>query len=267
MEDSELIVEEPSCWSKFHHMFEVGKNDLLRLESEPKLKIIRQIIKNPKFDDVDLYHLTKFELQNSTKVCGISAFVDSNKSPKPERVGSKQPRSDRDYGDEENARTKRRMNNMASGAPPDQQPPKLPAKLKELYKHRKVSKAVLVIQKTLYSTDVSPGHCRLSMPLSQISNKEFISREEKDLLNSRTGKQVPHIEAKLIEPADDECRVYDVNLKKWDMITDSGKVYSIYNLVRGWNDFVKMNGLCKGVTVQLWAFRVDSELWFSLLRV
>ncbi|KAI7989800.1 Aberrant root formation protein 4 [Camellia lanceoleosa] len=71
------------------------------------------------------------------------------------------------------------------------------------------------------------------MPLRQIKNMEFLSKEEKDLLSKRGG-----IAVKLIDLADKNCEVYNVTLKQWKL-----KYTSNYCLVTGWNTFLTKNRL------------------------
>ncbi|KAL7166011.1 hypothetical protein ACSBR2_036803 [Camellia fascicularis] len=121
----------------------------------------------------------------------------------------------------------------------------------------------LVIEKPLYSTDLNHNHGCLSFPLSQI-DKGFLTREENDLLGTRTRNHKSFIEAKLIDPSRQESNIF---LKKYDMLKKTGKVNSTYNLTTSWNDIVESNMLCKGIIVQLWSFRVGSKLWFTLVEV
>ncbi|KAL7251051.1 hypothetical protein ACSBR1_012974 [Camellia fascicularis] len=98
-----------------------------------------------------------------------------------------------------------------------------------------------VIEKSLYTIDLNHYHGRLSVPLSQIDNV-FLMREEKDLLETRTGNHKTSIEAKLTDPSRKESNIF---LKKWDMPKKTGKVNSTYNLRTSWNDVVESNKQCK----------------------
>ncbi|KAI7989803.1 Aberrant root formation protein 4 [Camellia lanceoleosa] len=97
-----------------------------------------------------------------------------------------------------------------------------------------------MIQKKIYRTDINTSHGRLSMPLRQIKNMEFLSKEEKDLLSKRGG-----IAVKLIDLADKNCEVYNVTLKQWKL-----KYTSNYCLVTGWNTFLTKNRLELKETLQ-----------------
>ena len=132
----------------------------------------------------------------------------------------------------------------------------LPEKLRRRIENMNGSNPVLVIQKELFKTDVSPHHGRLSMPESQIREDFFRFHEELTLL----GSQLPEIKAMLIGPSRQfECCV---TLKKWKM-----RNVSTYNLVSGWNSFVSANHLRAGMAVQVWAFTKESKLWFALVKV
>ncbi|KAL7187290.1 hypothetical protein ACSBR1_037368 [Camellia fascicularis] len=208
-------------WCKFVHKVEDAKENLLKLKGETKLKVLRAFIKN---SDLDLYKITVFELHKANKSLVSNPATCLQKS---EEVGcSKQQRADRDDDDDDDERVV---------IVPDQQPPELPEKLKQLHKDREVSEAVLVIQKKIYNTDVNTSQGRLSMPLRQIKNMEFLSEKEKDLLSERGG-----IAVKLIDLADKNCEVYNVTLKQWKL-----KYTSNYCLVTGWNTFLTKNRLEK----------------------
>ncbi|KAL7165997.1 hypothetical protein ACSBR2_036792 [Camellia fascicularis] len=216
-------------WCKFVHKVEDAKENLLKLKGETKLKVLRAFIKN---SDLDLYKITVFELHKANKSLVSNTATCLQKS---KEVGcSKQQRADRDDDDDDDG--------GGGGGDeervvivPDQQPPELPEKLKQLHKDREVSEAVLVIQKKIYNTDINTSQGRLSMPLRQIKNMEFLSEKEKDLLSERGG-----IAVKLIDLADKNCEVYNVTLKQWKL-----KYTSNYCLVTGWNTFLTKNRLEK----------------------
>ncbi|XP_052210707.1 B3 domain-containing protein At2g24670-like [Diospyros lotus] len=137
----------------------------------------------------------------------------------------------------------------------------LPEKFRRRIENMNGSNPVLVIQKELFKTDVSPHHGRLAMPESQIREEFFLFHEE---------LQLPEIKATLIGPSRQfECCV---TLKKWNMAkkshsVKSRRVTSTYNLVSGWNSFVSANHLREGMAVQVWAFRKESKLCFALVKV
>ncbi|THG13020.1 hypothetical protein TEA_005132 [Camellia sinensis var. sinensis] len=202
-------------WCKFVHKVDDAKDNLLKLKGETKLKVLRAFIKN---SDLDLYKITLFELHKANKSLVSNPATCLQKS---EEVGcSKQHRADRDDDDDDAGDDEERVVVV-----PDQQPPELPEKLKQLHKDREVSETVLVIQKKIYSTDVNTSQGRLSMPLRQIKNMEFLSEEEKDLLSERGG-----IAVKLIDLADKNCEVY--NAAKEDLAAVKAELSS--NQTKRW---------------------------------
>ncbi|CAN4114320.1 unnamed protein product [Withania somnifera] len=116
----------------------------------------------------------------------------------------------------------------------------------------------LVIEKVLFYTDVNKSEGRLSIPVSQMSNK-FLKPEEEALLDTRNGKKVCEMNVALMEPS---CRVGEINLRKWNMKSSSSYVLTTY-----WNEVTRWNGFEAGTKVQLWAFRKEEKLCFLLVKV
>ena len=52
--------------SKFNRVLENSKEYLQKLGKKKRLKIIQAIVKNPNFDDTDIYYLCMYELQRSS---------------------------------------------------------------------------------------------------------------------------------------------------------------------------------------------------------
>ncbi|GFY96903.1 hypothetical protein Acr_11g0012090 [Actinidia rufa] len=181
-----------------------------------------------------------------------------------QRVGSKRGRCDIDV---EKDRPKHKKKKIMITYVPLNPTPNLPANFKERIQGLNGSDLVLVIQKPLFATDVSKNHYRLSMPFNQIKN-QFLSRNEKDALMNQNGVGVPEMEVFLIEPS---CqKETKMNLKIWAMHKGpkcKAKVSYMYSLGKHWNEVVSGNGLEEGMTVQVWAFRVDGNLGFALVRV
>ncbi|GMI87711.1 hypothetical protein HRI_002440400 [Hibiscus trionum] len=113
---------------------------------------------------------------------------------------------------------------------------------------------VLVIQKALFFSDINPTASRLSIPLSQVKTHEFLKKTEADDLANQSPMQVC-----LLDPSMEKTTM---TLNRWEM----GKT-SLYVMTESWNSVVKNNRLKKGDIVQLWSFRVDSNLCFALVRV
>ncbi|KAK6775527.1 hypothetical protein RDI58_026528 [Solanum bulbocastanum] len=124
--------------------------------------------------------------------------------------------------------------------------------------------AILVIEKTLFETDVKAAEGRFSIPQKQMSN-QFLKPEEEQLLNERNeANKMCEMNVMLIEPSHQRG---EINLRKWTMNKNNGKASSSYVLVKHWNDVVRRNGLRNGMKMQLWAFRKGENLCFALVNV
>ncbi|KAL1537703.1 putative B3 domain-containing protein [Salvia divinorum] len=120
----------------------------------------------------------------------------------------------------------------------------------------------LVIQKRLFSTDLSPHHNRLSIPISQIDD-DFLTDAEKQRLRGEN-KSTNYLEVKIMSAMSSET----AKLSRWDMRKGIGRKTSSMYVINGkWNAFVKKNNLCVGMLVQLWFFRHRRELCFVLVPV
>ncbi|KAJ8544073.1 hypothetical protein K7X08_025691 [Anisodus acutangulus] len=129
--------------------------------------------------------------------------------------------------------------------------------------------AILVIEKTLFETDVKPAEGRLSIPQKEVTKflrlgEIFLNPEEEARLSTRIGGKMSTMSVTLIEPSRKKCKV---NLRKWFMNKDNGKISSSYVLVTYWNEVVRRNALKSGTLVQLWAFRKGEDLCFALVKV
>ncbi|XP_044482045.1 B3 domain-containing protein At5g24050-like [Mangifera indica] len=104
-----------------------------------------------------------------------------------------------------------------------------------------------VIQKSLYSSDVSNYHNRLSIPLRQVE-QEFLTQEEKEMVE-KGGK----LEVLLVEPSLNFCEIV---LAKWN---------NSYVLIKEWNNVKNRSKLKAGDEVQIWSFRTPEKLCFALV--
>ena len=118
------------------------------------------------------------------------------------------------------------------------------------------SNLVLVIQKSLFFSDVNPQASRFAMPFSQLKTHEFLNKTEtEDLKDVKKA-----IKVCLLEPSMKEnC---DITFKRWNM-----SKCSMYVMNGAWNSVVENNGLKIDDIVQLWSFRVKSDLCFALVKV
>ncbi|KAK8480719.1 hypothetical protein V6N13_090396 [Hibiscus sabdariffa] len=109
------------------------------------------------------------------------------------------------------------------------------------------SDLVLVIQKALFFSDVNPTASRFSVPFSQVKTHEFLTGTE---AQSLAGKNP--MEVRLLEPCMKETTL---TFNMWEMSKTK-----LYVMTKAWNSVVQRNNLAEGNTVQLWSFRVNTEL-------
>ncbi|XP_016702328.1 B3 domain-containing protein At2g32645-like [Gossypium hirsutum] len=110
---------------------------------------------------------------------------------------------------------------------------------------------VLVIQKTIFYSDVNPTASRFSIPFSQVKTHDFLNKAETKELAHKNPMQVC-----LLDPS---LQQTSITFNKWVMGNTS-----LYVLTNTWNCVVKNNQLEKGVMVQLWSFRMNSLLYIEL---
>ncbi|KAB2627301.1 B3 domain-containing protein [Pyrus ussuriensis x Pyrus communis] len=131
-------------------------------------------------------------------------------------------------------------------------PPELPKEFKEKIACLNGYQVQLVIQKKLFKTDLSSGHDRLSMPVNQVINKNFLGKDDERLNDNG------FLYVKVLDPC---LKVHDnLGLTKWKAHNNNNFSYS---LNRGWNSISTDEevGFKIGDTIQVWFFRVnDPEL-------
>nr|GMC53175.1 B3 domain-containing protein At1g05920-like [Ipomoea batatas] len=146
-------------------------------------------------------------------------------------------------------------------------PPGLPVEFKNLILQLAGNRAVcvekLVIQKELTETDVKSSQNRLSIPASLV-REEFLTEEEHLLLCQHNGKNVCSIEVPLITPM---MEVAKGSLRRWEMKKESGVFSVSYVIANTWNAIRRRNKFESKMIVQLWAIRVDVDLWMALVRL
>ncbi|PIN22516.1 hypothetical protein CDL12_04773 [Handroanthus impetiginosus] len=111
---------------------------------------------------------------------------------------------------------------------------------------------VLVTQKELTKSDVNKILGRLTVCYSEVRNK-FLKPSEVDALD----KGSDGVKAILVQPCLDEC---EISLKNW-------KSNSQYALVDDWKKVCRTNRLKKGMKIQLWSFRRNTEMYFALVQL
>ncbi|KAK1370636.1 hypothetical protein POM88_036728 [Heracleum sosnowskyi] len=116
----------------------------------------------------------------------------------------------------------------------------------------------LIIQKNLFSADTEGGQNRFSIPMKQI-RENFLTDEEESILDQRfkDNHVVPLMVPVLIEPNLEKAQI---NFRKW-------AVNSSYVLSSPWNEIRDRNDLMAKMEMQLWSFRVDGALNFSMVKV
>ncbi|GFS39089.1 hypothetical protein Acr_00g0061100 [Actinidia rufa] len=246
---------------------EEGKNDAAKgqaLSEEQQIEAIEEKNQSLVQQSVVLSEQDQHQEQEIIVALGQKQQADQQNrimEKQSQRVHPKRLRSDSQA--EKDKPKKRIKKSLVTCIIPDL-PPDMPLKFRERIEGFNASEVVFVIQKRLYKTDVSEGHNRLFMPFSQIKT-EFLRPEEKTILENRNGKKIPEIEVLLIEPSCEHD--WTMSLKILEMRKASGQLSYVYNLGTNWNKVVSNNSLCKGMIVQLWAFRVDSKLCFVLVKV
>ncbi|KAB2022704.1 hypothetical protein ERO13_D07G208050v2 [Gossypium hirsutum] len=113
---------------------------------------------------------------------------------------------------------------------------------------------VLVIQKTIFFSDINPTASRFSIPFSQVKTHDFLNEAEAKELDDKNPMQVW-----LLDPS---MKGTNITFNKWVMGSSS-----LYVLTNTWNPVVKNNQLKKGEMVQLWSFRLNSLLCFALVKL
>ncbi|KAF7150150.1 hypothetical protein RHSIM_Rhsim02G0212100 [Rhododendron simsii] len=285
--DSE-VTESGYDYFKFKEVLKQSKEYLVKLNTEKGLEIIREVLKNPNYDDTDVYYLTMIEIQDPSykppsvvpeKPPRRIRFVMSGRQPtkpareeeeaagkKAEITGRKRPRgsSDWEFDEEEEKKTanKKKVNNMVqekkkvNNVVLPEIVPDLPAEFKERIRNLGGTEATLVLQKELTPTDMSLGHRRLSLPWGKLKDKKFLDKVF--LATRRNGKDVAKMAARLIAENGME---HEIDIRRWNMSK------GIYNVVEGWNEVVDEHKLCEKLVVQLWSFRVEGNLWFALVKL
>ncbi|KAG4157289.1 hypothetical protein ERO13_D02G053350v2 [Gossypium hirsutum] len=134
-------------------------------------------------------------------------------------------------------------------------PPDLPPKFRQLIVEEMGGRGlVLVIQKTIFFSDINPTASRFSIPFSQVKTHDFLNEAEAKELDDKNPMQVL-----LLDPS---MKGTSITLNKWVMGSSS-----LYVLTNTWNPIVKNNQLKKGDTVQLWSFRMNSLPCFALIKL
>ena len=132
--------------------------------------------------------------------------------------------------------------------------------LKEFITSDKISGSdmKLVIQKTLYASDLKRSQNRLNMPFTLVQTHDFLTPEEKKVIGIKTEMKVQIMGPNL------QMQEKPLSLKIWSM-SRSGN----YVLTSNWCEFVEENKnvLKENTTIQVWSFRKDEKLCFAVICV
>ncbi|KAI9087243.1 hypothetical protein K1719_030878 [Acacia pycnantha] len=128
-----------------------------------------------------------------------------------------------------------------------------------------------VIQKYLTETDVSKGHCRVTIPCSQVESFNFLDGEE--MTNLRLGRSitVPFIHTLTENGMSLPLSETSLQFRQWDFHRDKNDLQKAsyqYVLKTNWNTIVEIDDLRKKDHVQIWAFRdVRNKLCMALVKL
>ncbi|PON42206.1 B3 domain-containing protein [Parasponia andersonii] len=156
------------------------------------------------------------------------------------------------------------------------QPQDLPIDFKDRIRALGGTDFHFIIQKEIWPSDVSKNNNRFSIPEGQVGPPdEFLRQDEKERMKEREagdGTKIKGLQVLLFTDniLDDhrngnstnnlnQCRL---SLKQWKM----GSNFP-YNLVSGWFKVVEDNNIAQHDVVQLWSFRIQSQLCFALVKV
>ncbi|GKD84422.1 B3 domain-containing protein, DNA-binding pseudobarrel domain protein [Tanacetum coccineum] len=116
----------------------------------------------------------------------------------------------------------------------------------------------LVIQKVLFTSDVSRCQNRLNMPYKKLETHDFLTDDESRMADDEEGVKV-----RLVGP---NLQMYEepVWLKTWNMTSTKNYVFKI-----NWSNFVDANkaDLKAHKKIQVWSFRIDEQLCFAIACV
>ncbi|KAL9660349.1 hypothetical protein QQ045_025162 [Rhodiola kirilowii] len=187
----------------------------------------------------------KDEQESSRKRNNISRVIKD----KPES-SRKRKNISRVIKDKPESSRKRRKKPKPPANTGPESPPDLPDNYKRLVKNVGGEDPALFLQKRLFATDLEKNNNRLSIPVNAIRKKDYLTDEEKALLETRDNDNhtVP-TEAKLWDPKEIK---WTINLRKWDMKgKEKPKAMKMYNLSKPWYVIVENNTWKIGDLIQL----------------
>ncbi|KAF8077433.1 hypothetical protein N665_1036s0008 [Sinapis alba] len=118
----------------------------------------------------------------------------------------------------------------------------------------------LILEKTMYKSDIDKVQSRLSLPSNQIVTSDFLSEEESRVIYEQSvlKNRTEGLSVVMVDPL---LKKHDVDLRKWKM----GGSWN-YVFVDGWNQVVSTNTFRVGNVYHVWSFRSGGgKLCFALV--
>ncbi|RYQ99695.1 hypothetical protein HN51_050104 [Arachis hypogaea] len=216
--------------------------------------------------------LERVNLETSSSAANSSPSADQEQvskesSKKPVNQARNSPSADQERVSNKNSKKtvssldSRSMKESKKPVNQNQELSELPQNFKNLISDMGGSKITLLIEKTLYQSDLNPQQNRLSIPSQQVKDKDFLLPTELEILEEKKG-----IKVKLIQPS---LEITELTLIKWFMHKgpESEKVSISYVLRSNWVKVAKANNLEKDDVVQVWSFRVDEKLCMAIVKL
>lgn len=107
----------------------------------------------------------------------------------------------------------------------------------------------LIIVRKLFPSDLNKGQSRLSLPINQVVNSDFLTEEETRTIYEQSELKT-HREGVRVVLVDPLLKKHVVDLRKWKI----GGSWN-YVLVDGWNDVVAHNRFRADDVTRIWSFR------------
>ncbi|KAF7151263.1 hypothetical protein RHSIM_Rhsim02G0212000 [Rhododendron simsii] len=285
---------------KFKEVLKQSKEYLRKLNAEKRLEIIRELLKNPNFDDTDVYYLTMIEIQDpSYKPPSVVPkqtplrirFVMSERQPtqpvweeakggkKSEKTGRKRPRGSSDWEffeeEEKNRAVKKRANKKNVNNLVHEK-----KKVNNLVQKRKVVLPEIMPDlpvefreriRNLGGTEATLV-IQKALFMTDVSDRHGrLSLPQSALIDKEflSGEEKAFLRRDngngvtemAVRLIAENGKEHEIDIRQWSMTK------GIYNVVKGWNNVVSDHGLCKDLLVQLWSFRVEGNLWFALVKL
>ncbi|VVB07501.1 unnamed protein product [Arabis nemorensis] len=118
----------------------------------------------------------------------------------------------------------------------------------------------LIIAKKLYQSDLDRVQTRLSIPLNQVVNSDFLTEEESRIIYEQSVLKIRK-EGVSVDLVDPLLNKHVVNLRKWKMSGGWNYVF-----VDSWNDVVAKNTFKVNDVFHVWSFRSGrGKLCFALV--